>query len=1052
MENHNLSDPQKPLIADNPVNLPDIVLQSITEYVCVLGSVRTFVFMNDAMRAGMRVQSTVEGKTFADLPIEEEILEKLNHLVDRVFETAETAEDDVYYHIGPDEAYTLSFIFTPVPSADGSVSMVVGVGRRKHLHQAEADLHESKERQGFLLRLSDALRPLSGTAAIQHEATRLLGEYLDVDRAYYAACNNAQQLVVIEQDYVRNGAPSLVGTHFYEDFEATVKPISSGNAFIAEDVLEMPETQGNLENYLRIQIRAVVAMPLMKNGEMVACLAITSSVPRNWKPGEIALIEEVVERTWEAVERGRSESALQESEKLMSTVFDSLPVAVGLIEKDGRISLNNQELQKYFAQKVIPSSVERAARWKAWDADGEPLDPDDYPEVRASRGESVLPGIEMLYTPEEGEDMWAQVAAVPLEITKAGAGRLITVITNIDPIKRTKKALQDIEQQFQAFVATSSELVYRMSADWQTMYNLSGNGFLRDTGQPSFNWLESYIPKDEQLHVKSVIAHAIETKSMFELEHRVNQSDGKIGWVMSRAIPLLDHHGNIKEWLGAANDITLRKTADQQLKNFTSRLEEKVNSRTRELNENRGQLQSILDTTLIQMSILQAVRDDSGQITDFRIAVVNRELERETGRTDLVGKLYSEEYPGIKKTEIYDLIIKTVETGQPHQTEYYYPYDGFNKWFSCMFVKLNDGVVATNMDISDRKLAEQEQSKNYLLLRQSEDVASLGSWDYDLSNGVFSWSDGMYRLFDMKERRKVSPDIYLRYTTDNGRRAAERVVRHINSGDTGFAETLEMNVNGQIRVLNLKAMVLRNEQGQPIRVLGVDIDITASRAAEEKIRQIEARQQELIFRATLASQEEERRRISESLHNGLGQLLYGIKISMSHLTAERATNKPETYASDKKYTESLLKDAIAESRRISHELAPRILEDFGISAAIEDACQQLGKEVKFDCKTPGLEGKLDKYLELAVFRIIQELLLNIVKHSGATKATLEAGIYGENVKIKVVDNGCGMKSEDNNKAGIGLATIRSKVKLLNGTIKIESQPGKGTQVSVHLPL
>jgi signal transduction histidine kinase len=1052
MANLNSSNFEKSLAGNITLSVAEKLLNLIYEPVCVINPDGKIAFMNQAMLELAGVRETVAGKTFSDLPFKND-LGGLTRQVKKALETSQVIEGAVHYRSQTNQKVVLSFCWTPELGQNGSITMVIGVGRIIELDEPALDLLESKERQSFLLGLSDALRPLSDTAAIQQETTRRLGEYLHADRTYYAACDESRQLAVIERDYVRTEVPSLVGVHHYSDFEAIVKTICTGEAFIADDVTGMPEVQPQLASYLGNQMRALLAMPLMKDGQMVACLAVTSSVARYWTSGEISLLEQVAERTWEAVERGRYENELKRNQQLMSTIFESLPVGVGLIGNDGRVSFSNQELSRYLPENIMPSADEQiASRWKGWDAEEKPLDRDSFPGVRASRGEFVLPGVEMLYTPEDGQEIWTQVAAVPILDPAKEINGLITVITDIDHIKRTTKALREIEQQFRAFVAASSELVYRMSADWQLMYNLSGNGFLKDTPEPVYNWLESYIPQDEQQRVKEAIQHAVVTKSVFKLEHRVNLADGAVGWVISTAIPLLDQQGNITEWLGAANDITLRKTAELQLQGFASSLEQEVNARTQELKESRDQIQSILDTSLMQMSILQAVRDEHGEVTDIEIMLVNKEHERVMGRNDLVGLHYVKEYPGMKKSVLFDLIVKTIETGEPHETEYFYPYENFNSWYASMFVKLNDGVVAFTMDISARKNAEEERFKNYLLLRQSEEMALMGSWDFDLLSGVFSWSDGMYRLFDMKERVEVSPEIYLKYTTDNGRPAAERVIKHIRNGDTNFSETLELNVNGLLKVVQLKASVMRNEIGHPVRVLGVDMDVTASKTAEIKIRQMEAQQQELIFRATLASQEEERRRISESLHNGLGQLLYGIKLSMSHLTAQHALDKPEIYAKDKIYTEELLKQAIGESRRISHELMPLTLEDFGLTAAVNDVCQQLNTNIKFKCKMRGFTQRLDKYMELAVFRIIQELMLNVVKHSGATKATAEASLMRQNIQIKVQDNGQGMAADAHTKSGIGLSSIRSRIKLLNGEVKIDSRPGKGTKVLVRMPL
>ena len=131
--------------------------------------------------------------------------------------------------------------------------------------------------------------------------------------------------------------------------------------------------------------------------------------------------------------------------------------------------------------------------------------------------------------------------------------------------------------------------------------------------------------------------------------------------------------------MGASSDITLRKMAEEQLLNFTGRLEQQVNERTLQLKESRDQLQSIFDITLMQMTVLEAVRDENGQVIDIEIKMVNKEHERVMGRMDLIGKYYCQEYPGMKKSILFDLIVKTIETGEPQQTEYYYPYEGFQQ-------------------------------------------------------------------------------------------------------------------------------------------------------------------------------------------------------------------------------------------------------------------------------------------------------------------------------------------------------------------------------------
>ena len=481
---------------------------------------------------------------------------------------------------------------------------------------------------------------------------------------------------------------------------------------------------------------------------------------------------------------------------------------------------------------------------------------------------------------------------------------------------------------------------------------------------------------------------------------------------------------------------------------YYEQLERELNERTLELKTSRDQVQSILDTTLLQISVLEAMRDIDGHIVNFKIKWVNKELERETGRDDLAGKLYLSEFPGIKKVGIFDLIVKTIQTGIPQQMEYYYAYEGFMTWFQCMFVKSDDGVVATNIDITSRKQAEDDRFKNYVLLQQSEDITFLGNWGFDLLRRSLTWSDGMYRLFELEKGVEIRPEIYLKYATGNGRTVAEKIVQYILNGEVDFEEILEINISGRIKVLHLKAAVVRNEVGKVERVLGVDMDMTAIYAAEEKIRKKEIEQQLEIFRVSLSTLEEERHRISERLHNGIAQILYGIKLNIGSLNQEL---QAADFKNNKAYVSKLLTDAINETRRISHELMPSTLEQFGLKSAILDICSQLSENTRFKCTILGLSSGMEKYLELAIYRTTQELMTNVVKHANATKCMVIIHIEQQSIRIQVNDNGKGMENEDGRQQGIGLASIRSKIKLLNGSVDIDSLKGRGTNIEVVIP-
>lgn len=124
-----------------------------------------------------------------------------------------------------------------------------------------------------------------------------------------------------------------------------------------------------------------------------------------------------------------------------------------------------------------------------------------------------------------------------------------------------EQALRESEERFRTLVMAGSDVVYCMSPDWSEMRQLRGGEFVTDTEKPSRHWLEKYIHPDDREEVTSVINEAVLTKSIFELEHRVVRTDGSLGWMFSRAVPLLDAKGNILEWFGTASDVTDRRKA-----------------------------------------------------------------------------------------------------------------------------------------------------------------------------------------------------------------------------------------------------------------------------------------------------------------------------------------------------------------------------------------------------------------------------------------------------------------------------------------------------------
>jgi signal transduction histidine kinase len=160
------------------------------------------------------------------------------------------------------------------------------------------------------------------------------------------------------------------------------------------------------------------------------------------------------------------------------------------------------------------------------------------------------------------ESRWFDVYA--FRVGRPDESKVAVLFTNISERKRADDALHQSEERLRAFVTASSEVVYRMSADWSEVLALEGRDFSDATSRPqATSLLAQYLHPDDRAMVKAAIDEAVRTKSILQLEHRVHRDGGKPRWTLSRAVPILGRDGEIQEWFGTASDITARKETEE---------------------------------------------------------------------------------------------------------------------------------------------------------------------------------------------------------------------------------------------------------------------------------------------------------------------------------------------------------------------------------------------------------------------------------------------------------------------------------------------------------
>lgn len=220
------------------------------------------------------------------------------------------------------------------------------------------------------------------------------------------------------------------------------------------------------------------------------------------------------------------------------------------------------------------------------------------------------------------------------------------------------------------------------------------------------------------------------------------------------------------------------------------------------------------------------------------------------------------------------------------------------------------------------------------------------------------------------------------------------------------------------------------------------LDVTEPELLKEEAANLRQRQQHELLSAILSTQEEERRRIAEALHNGVGQLLYGTRLHLDALPRSEAVRA----------SQQLLNEAIEATRSISFELTPTILEDFGLEVALQELVSRIPARLPVDLNLNGLAEPLPALLSMAVYRIVQELLNNVMKHAQAHEVFVQVSREGDQLYLSVEDDGQGFEVAAASRSGIGLAGIRTRVGMLGGTLDIQSRAGRGTGVFLQLPI
>jgi len=221
------------------------------------------------------------------------------------------------------------------------------------------------------------------------------------------------------------------------------------------------------------------------------------------------------------------------------------------------------------------------------------------------------------------------------------------------------------------------------------------------------------------------------------------------------------------------------------------------------------------------------------------------------------------------------------------------------------------------------------------------------------------------------------------------------------------------------------------------------MDITERKQAERELRELSGH--------LIAAQEEERARIARELHDDLSQRLALLAVELQTLN---------TFTTEVAAAESLeglvqrIKEISEDVHSLSHRLHPALLDRVGLVPALRKLCKELqaqsGIKLTFACGD--VPDSLAENVSVSLFRVAQEGLANVVKHSGAPAASVELTASHSQIRLRVADYGRGFEQSSNHRPGLGLLSMRERVHLIGGELTVRSQPSKGTVIQAEIPL
>jgi two-component system, NarL family, sensor histidine kinase UhpB len=404
------------------------------------------------------------------------------------------------------------------------------------------------------------------------------------------------------------------------------------------------------------------------------------------------------------------------------------------------------------------------------------------------------------------------------------------------------------------------------------------------------------------------------------------------------------------------------------------------------------------------------------------------------------------------------VIERSVRTGDPIRVEYriVLPGDGGVRWIASRgrprFTSAGepDRLMGVSIDVTERRRADEALRASEARLASGADLAGLAFYELDFAEGAV-YTD--YRFRDLCgipadwERGLEVLEFWMEHLHPDDRQRVLDLRRQLHAGRS---ERLSLEyrylhpARGQKWLQHLVGVATRDATGRAVRTFGVLRDITERQRAEDELRD--------LSRRLIGAHEEERALLARELHDDVTQRLAVLAIDVGR--AELAAPDGAQAGAMRAAREGLVRLS-EDVHALAYQLHPSVLEELGLTEAIRTECERIGRKGRVDLSVEidPRPAVVSRDAALCLFRVAQEALNNVIRHASARTASVTLRQMDGGLLLAVRDDGVGFDQASPGKGRhLGLASMRERVGLVNGTLDIESAPGQGTAIVAWVPM